>query len=468
MKILVTGATGYIGGRLVPLLLEQGYQVRVLVRDPMRIQGRPWAALVEVAVGDLEDAATAQQALAGCQAAFYLVHSLHSGVDYAERDRLIASNFVAAGKHLNHVVYLGGLMPRAGKGSKHLTSRAEVGKILREGLPTTEFRAGPIIGSGSASFEMVRYLVARVPLMIAPRWILHDIQPIAIRDILKYLVGAVARGPSGIVEIGGDIVTFKQILEVVAPVQGYPRKVIPIPVMTPTLAAEWIHLVTPIPRTVALPLCQGIISNLTADTRRASELFPEVHPITYRYAVELALGKIERGEVETTWSFALGEGPTYELVAWEGLNRETRSVRVPAEPEKVYRTFASLGGDRGWLVWNWAWSIRGFIDQLVGGPGLRRSRRHAHDLLPGESVDFWRVERVVPGRLLRLRAEMKLPGGAWMQWEALPEDGGTRLVQTALFAPNGFWGYVYWVALYPIHGRIFSDLVKAIARAAQR
>jgi len=316
---------------------------------------------------------------------------------------------------------------------------------------------------------MVRYLVGRIPLVVAPRWILNEVQPIAIRDVLNYLTPVAAKPPGGIVEIGGDRVAFKQMLEVVAQVQGYPRKVIPVPVMTPTLAAEWIHLATPIPRSIAVPLCQGIISNLTADTARATELFPEVHPITYRYAVELALGKIERGEVETTWSFALGEGPTYELVAWEGLNRETRSLLVRAEPEKVYRTFASLGGDRGWLVWNWAWRVRGFIDQLVGGPGLRRGRRHPEELLPGESVDFWRVEKVVPGGMLRLRAEMKLPGRAWMQWEAPPEDCGTRLVQTALFAPGGgFWGFVYWVVLYPVHRVIFSALVKAIARAAPK
>jgi uncharacterized protein YbjT (DUF2867 family) len=464
----VTGATGYVGGRLVTLLLEQGHDVRVMVRDPTRIERRPWAGEVEVATGDLEDPAAAQRALKDCEVAYYLVHSMHAGSDYEKRDRAVASNFVAAGRQLKHTIYLGGLVPRSGKASKHLTSRAEVGEIIRASLPTTEFRAGPIIGSGSASFEMVRYLVGRVPLMIAPKWILNEIQPIAIRDVLKYLTGAIAKGPSGIVEIGCDRITFKRMLEVVAEVQGYPRKVIPIPVMTPTLAAEWINLVTPITRSVAIPLSQGIISHLTANTDRANELFPEVHPISYRYAVELALGKVMRGEVETSWSAALGEGPTYELVTWEGLNRETRSVLVPEKPEKVFKTFSGLGGDRGWLVWNWAWSIRGFIDQLTGGPGLRRGRRHPQELLPGESVDFWRVEAVKPGELLRLRAEMKLPGRAWMQWESRPEGDATRLIQTALFAPHGFWGHVYWVGLYPIHRVIFSDLVRAIARASTR
>lgn len=466
MKVLVTGATGYVGGRLVPLLLEQGHDVRVMVRDPIRIERRPWADEVEVANGDLEDPFAARRALEGCEIAYYLVHSLHAGSDYEKRDRTVALNFVAGGKHVKHTIYLGGLVPRSGKASKHLTSRAEVGEIIRASLPSTEFRAGPIIGSGSASFEMVRYLVGRVPVMIAPRWILNEVQPIAIRDVLKYLTSAIAKGPSGIVEIGCDRITFKQMLEVVAEVKGYSRKVIPIPVMTPTLAAEWINLVTPITRSVAIPLSQGIISHLTADTDRANELFPEVHPISYRYAVELALGKILRGEVETSWSAALGEGPTYELVTWEGLNRETRSVLVPEKPAKVFKTFSGLGGDRGWLVWNWAWSIRGFIDQLVGGPGLRRGRRHPQELLPGESVDFWRVEEVKPGELLRLRAEMKLPGRAWMQWESRPEGDATRLVQTALFAPYGFWGHVYWVGLYPIHRIIFNDLVRAIARAS--
>ena len=466
MKILVTGATGYIGGRLVPLLLERGHQVRVLVRDPHRIERRPWVDRVEVAVGDLEDPVSTAAALTGIDAAYYLVHSMNAGRDFPQRDRRAAEVFAAAGQHLGHVVYLGGLQPRQGAGTEHLTSRGEVGEILRARMPTTELRAGPIIGSGSASFEMVRYLVARLPVMTPPRWVRNTIQPLAVRDALSYLVLALERQTGGIIEIGCEALTFRQMLQVVAEVQGFKRLILPVPVMTPTLAAEWIHLVTPIPRSLSVPICQGIIHPLLADTRRAEELFPEVRPINYRYAVKLALGRVTRGEVETAWSGALGAGPTYELTAWEGLDREVRSLFVSATPARVFRSLASLGGDRGWGPWTWVWKVRGLIDQLAGGPGLRRGRRHPVELLPGEAVDFWRVEAVTPPHLLRLRAEMKLPGRAWLQWEVLPEGDGTRLVQSALFAPHGIWGHVYWNALYPFHRLIFNGLIHAVARDA--
>lgn len=466
MKLLVTGATGYIGGRLVPQLLERGHRVRVLVRDPRRIARRPWIGEVEMAVGDLEDPVTTARALVDLDGAYYLIHSMNAGRDFAARDRRAAEVFADSAAHLSHVVYLGGLQPRQGSGTEHLSSRGEVGEILRTRLPATELRAGPIIGSGSASFEMVRYLVARLPVMTPPRWINNTIQPLAVRDALSYLCLAMERQPGGIVEIGCEPLTFKRMLEVVAEVQGFRRMIIPMPVLTPGLAAEWIHLVTPIPRSLAVPLCQGIYHPLLADTTRAHELFPEVKPITYRRAVTLALGKVTRGEVETTWSGALGGGPTYELTTWEGLNREVRTRFIPVAQERVFESFASLGGNRGWGRWTWAWKARGIIDQLIGGPGLRRGRRHHTEVLPGEAVDFWRVEVVNPPHLLRLRAEMKLPGRAWLQWEALPEEGGTRLVQSALFAPFGFWGDVYWNALYPFHKLIFNSLARTVARDA--
>lgn len=471
MKVLVTGATGYIGGRLVPRLLDRGHSVRVLVRDPGRIAGRPWAGRVEVAAGDLLDAATLEPALAGIEAAYYLVHSMDAGHDFGERDRTAAGNFVEAARQaggLRHLLYLGGLQPAGSDVSEHLRSRAEVGEILRAGLPTTELRAGPIIGSGSASFEMARYLTERLPAMIAPRWILNEVQPIAVRDVLSYLLLALERDPLGVVDIGGDRLTFRRMMQVYAEVRALRRLIVPVPVLTPRLAGLWVGLVTPIPNALAVPIIQGVVRPVIADTAKARRLFPEIEPVPYRRAVELALEKLQTTGAETRWSGALGRRLTYQFADREGVIRETRTLKVDAPPERVYRTFSGLGGERGWLVWERAWRLRGLLDRLVGGPGLRRGRRHPAELWPGEALDFWRVETVEPPRLLRLRAEMKVPGRAWLQWEARPEDGGTRLVQTALFEPVGLAGVLYWYLLYPLHKLIFSDLVRAVDREARQ
>ena len=466
MRVLVTGATGYIGGRLVPRLLERNHEVRVLVRDAGRIAGRGWADGVEVAEADLLTPGTLPAALEGIEAAFYLVHSMTAGRDFAEMDARAARAFATAAARVRLVVYLGGLMPKAGQASTHLASRAEVGGILRAGLPTTELRAGPIIGAGSAPFEMVRYLTERLPVMVAPRWVGNPVQPIAVRDVISYLMAALESEPLGVVEVGGDPLSFKRMMEVYAEVRGLRRVIVPVPVLAPGLAARWVGLVTPIPNRLAVPIIEGVIHPLLADTTRAQALFPVIQPLTYRRAVEQALGAVEHEEVETRWSGALGSGSTVELSDREGLIREVRTVRIEASPQTVFEIFSSLGGERGWLVWNWAWWLRGLVDRVTGGPGLRRGRRHPRDLLRGEALDFWRVEAVEPFRLLRLRAEMKLPGRAWLQWEAVPDGDGTRLVQTALFAPVGLAGALYWNVLYPAHRLIFSGLVRAIAREA--
>ena len=466
-RVLVTGATGYIGGRMVPLLLERGHHVRVMVRDPRRIAGRAWADRVEVATGSIDDEAAVRAACAGMDAAYYLVHSMDAGADFAERDRRGAKAFVAAAQGLERVIYLGGLVPEAVKLSRHLASRAEVGEILRSGLPTVELRAGPVIGSGSASFEMVRYLTERLPAMIAPRWILNPVSPIAVRDVLAYLLAALDRGEPGAYDVGVEPLTFKAMMEEFASVRGLKRVIVPVPVLAPRLAALWVGLVTPIPNTLAVPLIEGVVHPVVADTRRARAAFPEIEPVSYRQAVERALERTESHAVATRWSGALGATPAYELQQAEGMVREVRNLATTATPERVFATFASLGGERGWLVWRWAWALRGLLDRLVGGPGLRRGRRDPHELLPGDALDFWRVEAVDAPRLLRLRAEMKVPGKAWLQWEAVPEDGGSRLVQTALFAPRGLPGILYWKLLYPVHKLIFSDLAKAVVRAAE-
>ncbi|MBI5595857.1 MAG: DUF2867 domain-containing protein [Elusimicrobia bacterium] len=466
--ILVTGATGYVGGRLAARLIGPGRTVRVLVRDPGRVLGRPWAEGVQVARGDLRTGQGLAAAMHGVETAYYLVHSMSGGEDFAAQDREAAGRFGAAAREagVGHVIYLGGLLPRAAA-SEHLASRAEVGEVLAAAVPTTELRAGPIVGSGSASFEMVRYLTERLPLMLAPGWIDHEVQPIAIRDVLSYLSLALELEPMGVIDIGADRLTFRRMVETYAELRGLRRAIWTVPALMPEVAARWVGWLTPIPNALAVPLVQGMVQSLVADTRRAREVFPGVQPIDYRTAVRLALERVEKGTVETRWSGALGGGPTAELEDSEGLARETRSRLVDAPAQAVFRAFSGVGGDRGWPAWEWAWVLRGMLDRLAGGPGLRRGRRHPDEIYAGEALDFWRVEASVPPRLLRLRAEMRLPGRAWLQWEAIPEAGGTRLVQTALFAPSGLLGTAYWYGLYPFHKFIFSAMVDALARTAE-
>lgn len=470
MRVLVTGATGYIGGRVVERLLAQGHEVRVLVRDRERALARPWGGQVEIVEGDLTRPETLPGALDGVEAAYYLVHSMYAGSDFEELDRVAAQHFVAAAGSLRHVIYLGGIVPaptRHRRSSAHLRSRAEVGEILRAGLATTEFRAGPIIGSGSASFEMVRYLTERLPAMVAPRWILNEVQPIGVGDVLDYLMGALGREDTrGVIDVGAEPVTFRQMMLTYADVRGLPRLIVPVPVLAPRLAALWVGLVTPIPNALAVPLVEGVVQPLVGDTSRARSLFPDIRPRPYRTTVERALRRIEEGDVATRWTSAGGDS-SVRLVDREGIVREVRTRTVDAPQEAVFRAFSSLGGDRGWRCWDWAWKARGLLDQLVGGPGLRRGRRHPHQVYPGEAIDFWRVEEVRAPSLLRLRAEMKVPGKAWLQFEAVPEGRATRLVQTAYFAPTGFLGWAYWYGIYPLHALIFSDMVDAIAKDAR-
>lgn len=467
MRVLVTGATGYIGGRLVPRLIEAGHSVTVLCRDRARIANRPWTDQVEVVVADLLELTPEQELGEGIDVAFYLVHSMTGSGDFADVDRQCARNFVRVAQRIPHVIYLGGLLP-PDHVSTHLQSRAEVGEILAEALPVTEFRAGPIIGSGSASFEMVRYLTERLPLMVTPSWVDNLVQPVSIRAILTYLVSAVERGPLGVVDVGEEALTFKQMMLGYARVRGLRRTILPLPILAPRLAALWVGLVTPISNSLAVPLVEGMCSPILADTRRARELFPDVELGGYELACQRAVEKTEEEAVETRWSNSLQGRDAFQLRDRRGMVREVRKLQVDVPPERLFRAFTSLGGERGWLVWQWAWRVRGFIDQLLGGPGLRRGRRHPTELLPGEALDFWRVERIEEGRSLILRAEMKVPGKAWLSWEAEPDGDGTRLVQTALFQPRGLAGFLYWYVLYPIHGWIFSDMAHAVVRLAEQ
>ncbi len=471
--ILVTGATGYIGGRLIPNLLDAGYRVRCLVRDPNRLQGRPWQDRVEIVAGDVLQVETLVPALTGTEAAYYLIHSMAGGDDFHARDVTAATNFAVAAEQasVQRIIYLGGLAESSPELSEHLRSRQQSGDALRSGsVPVTEFRAGVIVGSGSLSFEMIRYLTERVPVMICPRWVYTRTQPIGIREVLEYLVAAlkVPQSSGQIVEIGGaEIVTYGEMMLLYAEVRGLQRWMIQVPVLTPRLSSYWVNLVTPIPAVIARPLIEGLRNENIVHDNSATRLFPFIQPVGYRVAVERALARLDVGNLESVWSDALstsqGDVPPVTLTVHEGMVLERRQRVVSVPPEYLYKVFTGIGGKRGWFAFNWAWEIRGLADKLIGGVGLRRGRRDPNDLRVGEALDFWRVEEVKEGHLLRLRAEMKVPGKAWLQFQATRrDDGQTLLSQTAFFAPKGLLGWLYWYALYPFHGFIFSGLIDEI------
>lgn len=477
--ILVTGATGYIGGRLVTALLAAGYRVRVLVRDPVRIGGRAWISQVEVVQGDVLQSDTLDAALADVEVAYYLIHSMRAGDDFHERDIRAARMFGAAAQRqgVRRIIYLGGLGESSAQLSQHLRSRQQTGDALRESnVPVTEFRAGVIVGSGSLSFEMIRYLTERVPIMICPRWVYTRVQPISIRDTLNYLVTALTTPESigQIIEIGGaEILTYRDMILGYAEARGLRRILIPVPVLTPRLSSYWVHWVTPIHSDIARPLIEGLRNEVIVRDDSARRIFPQIEPVNFATAVSRALEKLAASEVETSWSDALiSSQPDHipaVLTTHEGMILEQRKLILSAPPSAVYRAFTSLGGANGWLYFNWAWRLRGTLDRLIGGVGMRRGRRHPTDVRVGDALDFWRVEAVEPDRLLRLRAEMKVPGLAWLQFKAERlDDGSTLLTQTAFFAPKGLLGLLYWVVLYPIHGLIFSGLIRRLGQRALR
>jgi uncharacterized protein YbjT (DUF2867 family) len=477
--ILVTGATGYVGGRLVPRLLEAGFAVRCLARDPSRLEGRGWEG-VEVVRGDVLDPSGLEAALRGAAAAYYLVHSMATGKEYPSRDREGAANFrEAAGRAgVGRILYLGGLASGEAALSPHLRSRLETGEILREGpVPVTEFRASVILGSGSLSFEVIRYLTERLPVMVAPRWVSSRCQPIGIRDVLAYLTRALDRPETSgrVIEIGGaDTLTYRDIMLAYAKTRGLRRKIFTVPVLTPRLSSYWLGLVTPVPSTVARELIEGVRTDSVCREASAGELFPDIRPATCAEALREAVASLEESRVETSWTQAFSppsdrRGEAVTLRDEEGLLIEERRLRVEAAPERAFGAVSALGGDNGWYFADFLWKLRGFLDLLAGGVGMRRGRRHPTRLRPGDPVDFWRVEACAPPTLLRLRAEMKLPGRAWLEFRVLPEGpSACRIVQRALFDARGLPGLLYWYSLYPVHRVIFSGLVRAIGRRAVR
>lgn len=475
--VVVTGATGYIGGRLVPRLIDQGYHVRVIARDPSRLQGRGWHDRVEIFQADALTPETLKPALEGAGAAYYLIHSMMGGSDFHERDMNAARGFsaeaVKAG--VERLIYLGGLGDPDADLSAHLRSRQATGTYLREaGIPVIEFRAGIVVGAGSISFEMIRYLTERVPIMIAPQWVFTRTQPISIHNVLDYLVAGLELpdDKSRMIEIGGpEVMTYEDMLLGYANVRGLKRYIIPVPVLTPRLSSYWVHWVTPIPATIARPLIEGLRNEVIIRSDDAKRLFADIDLIAYNQAVSRALSSLEAREVETVWSDALvttqGDSTPVRLTTQEGMIIEQRVLEVDAPPKQVFQAFTTLGGETGWLYANWAWWLRGFLDRLVGGVGFRRGRRDPLTLRVGDAVDFWRVERLVEDEQVLLRAEMKVPGRAWLQFETTSVNGGSLLKQTAYFAPKGLFGLLYWYGLYPIHARIFSGLIRGVAHLAE-
>lgn len=484
-RVLVTGATGYIGGRLVPELLDAGYEVRCLVRSPDKLRDETWHDAVEVVKGDVGDAESVRSAMAGIDAAYFLVHSMGSSADFAAHDRKAAAIFrdAAAGAGVKRIVYLGGLGRDDDPAlSAHLLSRHEVGRVLAEGpVAVTELRAAVIIGSGSASFEMLRYLAEILPVMVTPRWVDNRCQPIAIKDVLSDLV-AVLECPDAarrVLEIGGpDVLTYREMMHLYAEVAGLKRRVIVgVPILSPRLSSLWVGLVTPLPSGLARPLVESLINEVIVRDRPITDVL-EVHPSPLREAIEMALRRVEDLGVSTRWSDAdlPGRTPADAMPTdpdWAGgsLLCDSQTARTDSTPDDLFRAVERIGGERGWYVTPILWRIRGWADKLVGGVGMRRGRNHPDAMSVGDVVDFWRVEAVEPDQLIRLRAEMKLPGEAWLEWQIAPDEPrpgiqGAALTQRAIFYPRGLLGRVYWYCLVPFHALIFRRMADRIAASA--
>ncbi|MER6776740.1 MULTISPECIES: SDR family oxidoreductase [unclassified Streptomyces] len=501
LHCLVTGATGYIGGRLVPELLDAGHRVRCLARSPEKLRDHPWAGRTEIVRGDVTDAASVAEALRGIDVAYYLVHALAGGSGFEDRDRAAARVFAeqARAAGVRRIVYLGGLTP-AGIPvrdlSPHLRSRAEVGDILlASGVPTTVLRAAVIIGSGSASFEMLRYLTERLPVMVTPSWVGTRVQPIAVRDVLRYLVGSATMPPEvcRAFDIGGpDVLTYEEMMRRYAVVAALPhRLILRVPMLTPRLSSHWIGLVTPVPRALARPLAESLRHEVVCAEHDIARYVPDPPgaPIGVDRAVSLALRRVREADVTTRWSSAsLPGAPSDPLPTdpdWAGgsLYTDERERAVDASPAALWRVVEGIGGENGWYSFPLAWAVRGWLDRLAGGVGIRRGRRDAARLRVGDSLDFWRVEEIEPGRLLRLRAEMRLPGLAWLEMYADPDPDpdsdpaqsppadrarGARYRQRALFHPHGLLGHLYWWSVSPFHAVVFGGMARNIARAARR
>ena len=479
-RCLVTGATGYIGGRLVPRLLDAGYDVRCLARDPAKLRDVPWRENVEVATGDVTDPASVTEALRGIDCAYYLVHSL-AAAGFEETDRRAARVFAdaAAAAGVRRIVYLGGLEPTDSEVSAHLRSRREVGELLAgTGVDTVVLRAAIILGSGSASFEMLRYLTERLPVMVTPRWVRNRVQPIAVRDVLRHLVAAASAGPeaAGGWDIGGaDVLTYGELMQRYAHAAGLRRRlVVPVPVLSPRLSSYWVNFVTPVPGRLARPLVESLRHEMVCTGPPPPWASATDVSLGVDTALRLALQRVREASVETRWSSAQWSGapsdPLPSDPSWAGgsLYVDERTVDVEAQPEQLWRVVESVGGENGWYSYPLLWGLRGQLDRLFGGVGLSRGRRDPDRLAVGDSLDWWRVEDLDRGHLLRLRAEMRVPGRAWLEIRVEPGSGSSSVYrQRAIFHPRGLAGHAYWWSVAPFHGLVFGGMMRNIKAAAE-
>ena len=474
-RVLVTGGTGYVGGRLIPLLEQRGFRVRCLARRPEFLQPRVGPA-TEVVAGDVLQPETLVTALQNIETAFYLVHSMGTGKDFEDEDRLAARNFAEAAKRngVRRIIYLGGLGEEQQQLSKHLRSRQEVGHILREsGAQVIEFRASIVIGSGSLSFELIRALVQKLPVMLCPKWVSTPSQPIAIEDLLSYLLAAMdlSDGPSDIFEIGGpDQMSYSEIMREYARQRGLKRWMISVPFLSPRLSSLWLGLVTPVYARVGRKLVDSLRNPTVVTNSHASDVFA-IRPRGVSEAIARALVNEDHELTATRWSDALSASGRPKR--WGGIRFGTRlvdsrEVEVGIPVEAAFAPIQRIGGQTGWYYGNWLWRLRGWLDLLIGGVGLRRGRRDPVELKNGDTVDCWRVESLEPNRRLRLVAEMKLPGRAWLEFEVEPTASGSRIRQTAVFDPVGLTGLAYWYSVYPLHEFVFGGMLNGIATTARR
>lgn len=479
----VTGASGYVGGRLVRTLLSEGKRVRVLVRDSKKILGQSWSAKIEIIEGNASNPEDLDRALAGVHTAYYLLHSINVATDFGHIESAMAKGFAEAAERnsVAQIVYLGGIANDENR-SRHLTSRMDTGTQLASGkVPVLELRAGIIIGSGSASFEMLRHLTHRLPIMTTPKWVSNRTQPIAIRDVLYYLKSAanLSTPISSIRDIGGpEVVTYAKMMQKFADISGLrKRMIIQVPVLTPKLSSLWIGFVTPVPTSLARPLVESLISEVVVDKEKSIDSLIAPPPeglLTVTQAIELALSRTANNEVDTRWSDA-----AFPMAPWQKAQsdpdwageltlKDHREITTDVSLKYIWQEIESIGGEHGWFGSDWLWYLRGLIDRFFGGVGLRRGRRDPRFLRVGDSLDFWRVEELEKEKKLRLYAEMILPGKAWLEFTLEERDGKTVVNQDALFAPRGLGGQIYWYLVSPFHLFIFPTMLRNIVKAARK